>query len=104
MARHARRVVFQNLAFAMSVILVLLVSALVFQLNCLWVSSVTKAARSWCCLNGLRLLAYRNSFSAVVAAPWRRSSRSHLAGSIELGLPVFLMAGQDVRQGMRRIG
>ena len=69
MARHARRVVFQNLAFAMSVILVLLVSALVFQLQLPLGVVGHEGSTVLVCLNGLRLLAYRNSFSAVVAAP-----------------------------------
>ena len=69
MARHARRVVFQNLAFSMSVILVLLVSALVFQLQLPLGVVGHEGSTVLVCLNGLRLLAYRNSFSAVVATP-----------------------------------
>ena len=69
MARHARRVVFQNLAFSMAVILILLVSALVFQLQLPLGVVGHEGSTVIVCLNGLRLLAYRNSYSAVVAAP-----------------------------------
>lgn len=68
MSRHARRVVFENLAFAMSVILVLLVAALIFRLQ-LPVGVVGhEGSTVLVCLNGLRLLVYRDAFSSLARA------------------------------------
>ncbi len=67
MSRHARRVVFENLAFAMSVILVLLVAALIFRLQLPIGVIGHEGSTVLVCLNGLRLLVYRNAFSPVVA-------------------------------------
>lgn len=68
MSRHARRVVFQNLAFALGVIVVLLISALGFRLQLPLGVVGHEGSTVLVCLNGLRLLLYRNAFSALALA------------------------------------
>ena len=61
LARHARRVIYQNLGFSMAVILVLIVSALGFKLP-LPVGVVGhEGSTVLVCLNGLRMLTFRSS-------------------------------------------
>jgi Cd2+/Zn2+-exporting ATPase len=59
LARHARRVVYQNLTFAMSVILVLMVSALGFKMPLPIGVIGHEGSTVLVCLNGLRLLRFR---------------------------------------------
>jgi Cd2+/Zn2+-exporting ATPase len=61
LARHARRVIFQNLAFAMAVILVLIVSALGFKLPLPVGVIGHEGSTVLVCLNGLRMLTFRSS-------------------------------------------
>jgi len=58
-ARQARRVIWQNLAFALSVILVLVISALGFHLPLTIGVVGHEGSTVLVCLNGLRLLAFR---------------------------------------------
>ncbi|MCX6967089.1 MAG: heavy metal translocating P-type ATPase [Verrucomicrobia bacterium] len=58
-ARHARRVIWQNLIFALSVILVLIISALGFHLPLPFGVVGHEGSTVLVCLNGLRLLAFR---------------------------------------------
>jgi len=59
LARHARRVIYQNLIFAMSVILVLVVSALGFKLPLPIGVIGHEGSTVLVCLNGLRMLTFR---------------------------------------------
>jgi len=59
LSRRTRRVVFQNLAFALGVILVLVVSALGFALPLPLGVVGHEGSTVLVCLNGLRLLGYR---------------------------------------------
>lgn len=67
MSQHARRVVFQNLAFALGVIVVLLISALGFKLLLPLGVVGHEGSTVLVCLNGLRLLAYRDPFARKAA-------------------------------------
>jgi Cd2+/Zn2+-exporting ATPase len=68
-SRHARTVIWQNLAIAMSVIVVLMASALGFSLP-LTVGVVGhEGSTVLVCLNGLRLLAFRGKESSCSAKP-----------------------------------
>ncbi len=58
-SRHARRVIYQNLAFALLVILSLVVSALGFHLPLPYGVVGHEGSTVLVCLNGLRLLAFR---------------------------------------------
>jgi Zn2+/Cd2+-exporting ATPase len=58
LSRHARRVVYQNLTFAMSVIVVLIISALGFQLRLPFGVVGHEGSTVLVCLNGLRLLSF----------------------------------------------
>jgi len=58
-ARKARRVIWQNLLFALSVILVLIVSALGFNMALPFGVVGHEGSTVLVCLNGLRLLAFR---------------------------------------------
>ncbi len=58
-SRHARTVIWQNLAIAMSVIIVLIASALGFSLSLTLGVVGHEGSTVLVCLNGLRLLAYR---------------------------------------------
>jgi len=60
LARHARRVIYQNLAFAVTVILVLVTSALGFQLPLPFGVVGHEGSTVLVCLNGLRMLAFRS--------------------------------------------
>ena len=60
LARQARRVIYENLIFAMSVILVLVVSALGFELALPIGVIGHEGSTVLVCLNGLRMLAYRS--------------------------------------------
>jgi len=59
LSRHARRVVFQNLAFAMAVIVALIISALGFNLPLPFGVVGHEGSTVLVCLNGLRLLSFR---------------------------------------------
>ena len=59
MSRQARRVVWQNLAFALSVIIVLVISALGLHLPLPYGVVGHEGSTVLVCLNGLRLLAFR---------------------------------------------
>ena len=59
LSRHARRVIFQNLAFALAVIIVLVVSALGFSLVLPIGVIAHEGSTVLVCLNGLRLLTFR---------------------------------------------
>jgi Cd2+/Zn2+-exporting ATPase len=59
LSRHARRVVYQNLSFAMAVIVVLIISALGFQLLLPLGVVGHEGSTVLVCLNGLRLLSFR---------------------------------------------
>jgi Cd2+/Zn2+-exporting ATPase len=59
LARQARRVIYQNLIFAMSVILVLIVSALGFALPLPFGVIGHEGSTVLVCLNGLRMLTFR---------------------------------------------
>ena len=59
LSRHARRVIFQNLAFALAVIIVLVVSALGFSLMLPIGVIAHEGSTVLVCLNGLRLLTFR---------------------------------------------
>ena len=61
LARHARRVIYQNLIFAMSVIMVLIVSALGFKLPLPIGVIGHEGSTVLVCLNGLRMLTFRSS-------------------------------------------
>ncbi len=63
MARHARRILYQNITFASAVILVLLAAALGFDLPLPLGVIGHEGSTVLVCLNGLRLLAYRPSLS-----------------------------------------
>jgi Cd2+/Zn2+-exporting ATPase len=63
-SRKARTIVWQNLAFAMAVIVVLVVSALGFQLPLPYGVVGHEGSTVLVCLNGLRLLAFRGRESA----------------------------------------
>ena len=58
-ARQSRRVIWQNLAFALSVIVVLIISALGFSLPLTFGVVSHEGSTVIVCLNGLRLLAFR---------------------------------------------
>ena len=59
LSRHARRVIFQNLAFALAVIIVLVISALGFSLVLPIGVVAHEGSTVLVCLNGLRLLTFR---------------------------------------------
>ena len=59
LGRHARRVIYQNLSFAMAVIVVLVISALGFQLPLPLGVVGHEGSTVLVCLNGLRLLTFR---------------------------------------------
>jgi Cd2+/Zn2+-exporting ATPase len=59
LSRHARRVVYQNLSFAMAVIVVLIISALGFHLLLPIGVVGHEGSTVLVCLNGLRLLSFR---------------------------------------------
>jgi len=59
LSRHARRVVYQNLTFAMGVIVVLIISALGFHLLLPLGVVGHEGSTVLVCLNGLRLLNFR---------------------------------------------
>ena len=59
LSRHARRVVYQNLGFAMAVIVVLIISALGFGLLLPFGVVGHEGSTVLVCLNGLRLLSFR---------------------------------------------
>ncbi len=61
LARHARRVIYQNLGFAMCVILVLVVSALGFKLPLPIGVVGHEGSTVLVCLNGLRMLTFRSA-------------------------------------------
>ena len=61
-ARKARRVIWQNLIFALSVIVVLIISALGFSLPLPFGVVGHEGSTVIVCLNGLRLLAFRGKF------------------------------------------
>jgi Cd2+/Zn2+-exporting ATPase len=61
LARHARRVIYQNLGFAMCVILVLVISALGFKLPLPIGVVGHEGSTVLVCLNGLRMLTFRSS-------------------------------------------
>jgi Cd2+/Zn2+-exporting ATPase len=65
LARHARRVIYQNLIFAMSVILVLVVSALGFKLPLPIGVVGHEGSTVLVCLNGLRMLTFRAAEKSV---------------------------------------
>jgi Cd2+/Zn2+-exporting ATPase len=65
LARHARIVIFQNLGFAMAVILVLVVSALGFKLPLPIGVVGHEGSTVLVCLNGLRMLTFRTSQKSV---------------------------------------
>jgi Cd2+/Zn2+-exporting ATPase len=72
LSRHARRVVYQNLSFAMAVIVVLMISALGFHLLLPIGVVGHEGSTVLVCLNGLRLLSFRprpTSDSNSVANP-----------------------------------
>ena len=60
-ARQARRVIWQNLVFALSVIVVLIISALGFNMALPFGVVGHEGSTVIVCLNGLRLLAFRGS-------------------------------------------
>ncbi|MGA7216147.1 MAG: HAD-IC family P-type ATPase, partial [Terrimicrobiaceae bacterium] len=59
LSRHARRVIYQNLSFAMAVIVVLIVSALGFSLPLPVGVVAHEGSTVLVCLNGLRMLGFR---------------------------------------------
>jgi len=59
LSRHARRVIYQNLAFAMGVIVVLIISALGFELPLTFGVVGHEGSTVLVCLNGLRMLNFR---------------------------------------------
>jgi len=59
LSRNARRVVYQNLTFAMGVIVVLIISALGFHLRLPFGVVGHEGSTVLVCLNGLRLLSFR---------------------------------------------
>jgi len=59
LSRRARIVIYQNLAFAMTVILLLIISALGFSLPLTLGVVGHEGSTVLVCLNGLRLLAFR---------------------------------------------
>jgi Zn2+/Cd2+-exporting ATPase len=59
LSRHARRVIYQNLAFALAVIIVLVVSALGFSLVLPIGVIAHEGSAVLVCLNGLRMLTFR---------------------------------------------
>jgi Cd2+/Zn2+-exporting ATPase len=59
LARHARRVIYQNLVFALCVIIVLVISALGFELPLPIGVVGHEGSTVLVCLNGLRMLAFR---------------------------------------------
>jgi Cd2+/Zn2+-exporting ATPase len=61
LARHARRVIYQNLGFAMVVILVLIISALGFKLPLPLGVVAHEGSTVLVCLNGLRMLKFRSA-------------------------------------------
>ncbi len=61
LARHARRVIIQNLAFALAVILVLIISALGFRLPLPLGVIGHEGSTVLVCLNGLRMLTFRSA-------------------------------------------
>ena len=61
LARHARRVIYQNLGFALAVILVLIVSALGFKLPLPIGVVGHEGSTVLVCLNGLRMLTFRSA-------------------------------------------
>ena len=61
LARHARRVIYQNLIFAMSIIVVLVISALGFKLPLPIGVVGHEGSTVLVCLNGLRMLTFRSS-------------------------------------------
>jgi len=64
MARHARRVLLQNLTFASAVILTLLAATFGFDLSLPLGVVGHEGSTVLVCLNGLRLLVYRPKTSA----------------------------------------
>jgi len=63
LSRRARRVIYQNLSFAMAVIVVLIISALGFKLPLPMGVVGHEGSTVLVCLNGLRMLAFRPRFS-----------------------------------------
>ncbi|MEI8233804.1 MAG: heavy metal translocating P-type ATPase [Verrucomicrobiota bacterium] len=63
-ARQARRVIWQNLTFALSVIVLLIISALGFDLSLPFGVVGHEGSTVIVCLNGLRLLAFRGKLAA----------------------------------------
>lgn len=61
LSRHARRVIYQNLAFALGVIVILVISALGFGLLLPIGVVGHEGSTVLVCLNGLRMLAFKNS-------------------------------------------
>jgi Cd2+/Zn2+-exporting ATPase len=59
LSRHARRVIYQNLTFALAVIIVLIISALGFSLLLPIGVVVHEGSTVLVCLNGLRMLSFR---------------------------------------------
>jgi Cd2+/Zn2+-exporting ATPase len=64
LSRHARKVVFQNLAFALAVIVVLVCSALGLHLPLTFGVIGHEGSTVLVCINGLRLLGFKSRFSA----------------------------------------
>jgi Cd2+/Zn2+-exporting ATPase len=59
LSRHARRVIYQNLTFALAVIIVLIISALGFSLLLPIGVVAHEGSTVLVCLNGLRMLSFR---------------------------------------------
>jgi Zn2+/Cd2+-exporting ATPase len=73
LARHARRVIYQNLGFAMAVIVVLIISALGFKLPLPIGVIGHEGSTVLVCLNGLRMLTFRSSANHQTAGSSRKS-------------------------------
>ena len=81
LSRHARRVIFQNLAFALAVIIVLVVSALGFSLMLPIGVIAHEGSTVLVCLNGLRLLTFvrrrcRNVICLLIEEPETTAKRT----------------------------
>ena len=67
-SRHSRRVIYQNLTFALAVIVVLVISALGFRLPLPIGVVGHEGSTVLVCLNGLRLLNFRMRSASTPAA------------------------------------